>query len=280
VYRIDVTNEGPYDATNVTVTDTPSAGTVAGASGDGWDCSNTQTTATCTLDYLASDSGSTATVGGTALVTTSLAAEPIYVTVVAPASGTITDTAEVSSDEPDPNSENDSATETTTVTPKNTADHASGFYDGNPLKLSTVFGPGDLMRTTVFIPAPSGPNPYQPGPVVDNEVPPSEFPNFCGPAPCDAQIAVLNPIPSGSQPDAPIQLQLIYRGTAKPGNRVYGQGDDDSSSHLLPNCDSPSVARVNGEPAKCVASIVLLNGDKKVVTVNIADGGDPAAAKR
>jgi hypothetical protein len=40
------------------------------------------------------------------------------------------------------------------------------------------------------------------------------------------------------------------------------------------------VARVGGAPAKCVASITFVNGDKKVVTINIPDGGDPAAAKR
>jgi uncharacterized repeat protein (TIGR01451 family) len=278
-YRIDVTNDGPDDATDVTVTDTPSAGTVVDASGDGWDCSHTSSSATCMLDVLPADGGSDL-VAGTSSASL-VAADPITVQVKAAGSGSITNTAEVSAYEDDPNGENNTAVETTTVTPANTADHASGFYDGvNPLKLSTAFGPGDLMKTTVTIPGPNGPTPYEAGPVVDTESPASEFPSFCGPKPCDAQVAVLDPIPSGSQPDAPIRLQLIYRGTAKPGNLVYGQGDNDSSSHLLPNCDSPSVARVNGAPAKCVASIVFLNGDKKVVTVNIADGGDPAAAKR
>jgi uncharacterized repeat protein (TIGR01451 family) len=283
-YRIDVTNDGPDDATNVTVTDTPSAGTVVGASGDGWDCSFTAATATCTLDYLPADGGTDLAAAGstTELVAATVAATPITVQVKAPASGSlITDTADVWGYEDDPNGENNTATETTTVTPANTPDFQSGFYDGiNPLKLSTVFGPGDLMKTTVTIPKPSGPTPYQPGPVVDQEFPASEFPTFCGPKPCDAQVAVLNPIPSGSQPDAPIRLQLIYRGTAKPGNVVYGKGDDDPSAHLLPTCDSPGVARVSGDPAKCVASITFVNGDKKVVTINIADGGDPAAAKR
>jgi uncharacterized repeat protein (TIGR01451 family) len=267
-YRLDVANAGPDDAPNVTVTDTPSSGKVVSATGDGWTCSVTATKATCTTPSIASDAS---------------AASPITVVVKAPASGTITDTANVTSDADDPDSEDNTSTETTTVTSATTADRASGFYDGaHPLTLSTVFGAGDLVKSTLVIPKPSGRNPFRAGPVVEQEFPAtaSQFVTFCGGQKCDAQVAVANPVPTGSQPDKPIVLVLTYGGTAKPGNNVYGRGDDDPSSHLLPPCDSPGVARVGGVPAKCVASITIVNGDKKVVTINIADGGDPAAAKR
>ncbi len=103
-YTIVVTNNGPGDATNVTLTDTldelvafvsatPSLGT----------CSESTGTVTCAIGSLAN--GATATV--TVVVTTPDVAEPMQ----------ITNTVTVSGTETDPVGSNDSATEQTTVVP-------------------------------------------------------------------------------------------------------------------------------------------------------------------
>jgi uncharacterized repeat protein (TIGR01451 family) len=94
-YTITVTNNGPEDATNVTVTDTlPSGVSLESAAG----CTGTNTVS-CSLVTL--PSGATATV--TIVVTTMQ-------------TGSITNTASVSGTESDPNTANNSASVTTTVT--------------------------------------------------------------------------------------------------------------------------------------------------------------------
>jgi hypothetical protein len=172
-------------------------------------------------------------------------------------------------------------------TTNNTQDFAAGFYDGvNPLTIQTVFGQGDSMRSEIDVPSPSGTDPYQAGPVTDQErsAKNPEYIHFCGNAQCDAQVDVSS-LPSGSQPDAPIKVILFFKDNALTGDAVYAQGDAvGATPQLLATCDTVNgvkVARVNGTPAKCVASITTSKGKDKVktVVVLVSSGNDPTIGK-
>jgi uncharacterized repeat protein (TIGR01451 family) len=98
-YTISVTNNGPSTATQVTVTDTLPPGAIfISASGSGWICGQVGGVVTCTRATLAV---STAPV--------------ITITVTPTSTGTISNTACVSGNEPDPNPGNDCSTANTTV---------------------------------------------------------------------------------------------------------------------------------------------------------------------
>lgn len=84
-YTLKITNSGPKGANDVILTDSISAGTITGASGDGWSCTYTAATATCTKSSLSSGAINT-----------------VDVSVLAPStSGTITNSASVSAAEVD-----------------------------------------------------------------------------------------------------------------------------------------------------------------------------------
>ncbi len=98
-YTITVTNEGPSDATGVTITDTlPASVTVVSATSTQGSCSETAGTVTCTVGDLVN--------GATATVT---------IVVKPTVGGTISNTATVSGNETDPNAANNTATVITTV---------------------------------------------------------------------------------------------------------------------------------------------------------------------
>jgi len=99
VYTITVFNGGPDEATQVQATDAvPSGTSFVAANATQGTCANASGTVTCTLGSLAS--GSTVT---------------ITLRVTATQGGVVSNTASVSGDEDDPNSGNNSATETTNV---------------------------------------------------------------------------------------------------------------------------------------------------------------------
>jgi uncharacterized repeat protein (TIGR01451 family) len=99
-YTLQVTNNGPSNASSLTVTDTLPAGTTyLNATGTGWSCSHAAGVVTCTRASL--------TVG---------AAPAITITITAPAQGgSITNTAIVSAATTDPNNTNNSSSATTIV---------------------------------------------------------------------------------------------------------------------------------------------------------------------
>ena len=102
-YTLEVRNDGPNDAYNVTVDDTlPNDVTLQSVGGSGWTCSGS-TSIACDLDAASLGAGQSAS--------------PITIAVeVAPDfTGTLTNTATVSSDATDPNTGNNTAAEETTV---------------------------------------------------------------------------------------------------------------------------------------------------------------------
>ena len=103
-YTLAVTNNGPSTATSVSVTDTiPAGSTFGSASGTGWTCNNVAGVVTCTLPSLP--------VG---------AANPITLTITAPnvaVSGTLSNTATVTSATTDPTPTNNSSTKSVPIQP-------------------------------------------------------------------------------------------------------------------------------------------------------------------
>ena len=99
-YTLNVTNNGPSDANNVTVTDTlPATVSYTSATPTQGTCSQSAGTVTCLLGTM--NSGTSATV-------------TIQVTAVTPSSAV--NNAAVTADQPDPNSSNNTATQTTLIT--------------------------------------------------------------------------------------------------------------------------------------------------------------------
>lgn len=99
-YRLNVTNSGPNHATGVRLTNTlpPGVGPVT-TSGSGWICTTSGSTLTCTLPSIS--------LGGVAILNVSMAAPS--------AAGTVVNTASVSSDAIDPDTSNNSASESTLI---------------------------------------------------------------------------------------------------------------------------------------------------------------------
>jgi len=98
IYTITITNNGPHDATNVSVTDTlPEGGTFVSVAPSGI-CSYADSTVTCALGALAAGANAT-----------------ITIVVRASVAGTLTNTVTVEADELDPNPENNSYIATTEV---------------------------------------------------------------------------------------------------------------------------------------------------------------------
>ncbi len=99
-YTITVTNNGPANATGVTVTDTLPAGvSYVSASGTGWTCSQASGVVTCTRSSLANGASAT-----------------ITIVVTANTAGTITNTASVTANQSDPNTSNNTSSASTLVT--------------------------------------------------------------------------------------------------------------------------------------------------------------------
>ena len=151
-YTLSVTNNGPSDATGVTLTDTlPTGVTFVSATPSQGSCSESGGTVTCTLGDLAVD--------GSAAVEIVVTLDPTL------ADGTtLTNTAEVAGNEPDPNPDNNTATEETQVvhqadlgvTKTGTPNPVTA---GNQITYTltvTNYGPSDASGVTVTDTLPAG----------------------------------------------------------------------------------------------------------------------------
>jgi uncharacterized repeat protein (TIGR01451 family) len=269
-YTVSVDNGGPDDATGVTVVDTAINGTLQSASGTGWTCG------------APSEGSITCTMSGTLDAETT--AEPITVLVRAPTNklatdATMADQATVSGDQVDPNGENDSATETTTVTGEGSAtakDHASTFFDGQTTTtLQTTRDTTGRFYSKLIIPGNAG---LGAGPVSIDEFDASlpAFDGFCGGRDCDAQVQI-TVLPPGQTPaNNPIQVFWFYVRDKKQGSTLYVKGDSETVASVVRNCFAQGIAN----PAKCVNSKTILpSGDRQFLQL-WRDGADPGGGKR
>jgi uncharacterized repeat protein (TIGR01451 family) len=269
-YTASVDNGGPDDATGVTVVDTTTNGTLRSASGTGWTCGTP------------SEGAITCSLAGTLEAGTT--APPITVLVEAPTNAgtsdvTMSDTASVSGDQDDPNGENDSDTEDTTVTGAGSAaakDHASTFFDGTTTTtLQTTRDTTGRFYSKLIIPGDAG---LSAGPVSIDEIDASlpAVDGFCGGKDCDAQVQI-TVLPSGRTPaNNPIQVFWFYVKDRKQGSTVYVKGDNEPAASVVRNCLVKKVAN----PGKCVNSkTILSNGDRQFLQL-WRDGGDPGGGKR
>jgi uncharacterized repeat protein (TIGR01451 family) len=269
-YQVSVTNDGPDDATGVTVVDTATNGTVQSASGTNWTCGDpSENTVTCTY-------GPTLPSGGTA--------EPLRVLVQAPTNSgttdmTMIDEATVGGNETDPEPDNDTDSESTTVTGTGSAaarDHASTFFDGETTTtLQTTRDTVGGFFSKLIIPGNAG---LQAGPVSIDEFDATlpQFDGFCGGRDCDAQVQI-TVLPQGQTPaNNPIQVFWFYVKDKKQGSTVYVKGDNETVATVVRNCATAGVAN----PPKCVSSkTVLPNGDRQFLQL-WRNGGDPGGGKR
>lgn len=268
LYTLTVANAGPDDATNVAVVDTLPAETTFESveAGEGWICDDTEgetgTVVTCTTEVLAAE---TTAPDIEILVSTSSSIEG--------ESTVITNVADVSADEPDPDLENNQAVETTTVEAQSTPDFASEFCpDGCTVTTDTGNGasPGDPTVTTVIVPDEADPQT-----VTITEAAAATLPTFCGGQTCSGQLVTISDITGVTNPSDPIIVEITYDKTVKGGSQVYILKPDFTSPQLVRNCTTPGVA----SPRPCVSSkTVLANGDRMFRILMLS--GDPILGKK
>lgn len=271
-YEVLVTNTGPDTATGITVNDSVggSGGTIVGASGTNWNCSidTESNTATCTR------------AAGSDSLASGATAEPIRIEVQAPTTTegtTIDDTATVSGNENDPNTENNTASDSTPVSSSGTPDFATGFCPSTGCTISTDNGapgatPDDPTVSTLDVPAGVDPQTIT--------MAESTSATFCGGAPCQGQILTitssLDPMTfSGiDDPTDPVVLTMIFDKTVKQGSKVYiNKG---GVTTVVKNCTVTGVAA----PRPCLSekNILVGGGDRAFIILFLE--GDPIIGKR
>jgi uncharacterized repeat protein (TIGR01451 family) len=268
-YRVSVANVGPGDATNVSMTDSPSAGAqIVGISGTGWTCPSSFPTASATCTRAGLPNGQTA--------------PEIIVLVQAPSTpGTISNTGTVDATEDDPIATNDSATEPTEVTTAGTKDTATGFCAGGATtcSITTDTGTGatrsDPTVSTITIPGGSGAAAQI---ITMNEL--ASPPTFCGGSKCAGQVLQFDSDASQTflgvtDPNHPAQVMMIFDKSVKGGSQIYVQKGT-AAPKLVAQCTTPGIA----SPHPCVSekNILLPNGDREFIVLFLQ--GDPTIGKR
>lgn len=271
-YGISVTNNGPDAASGVTVTDTSEGGAVQSGSGMDWSCDPVvENTLMCHYT------------GNEGVLPADSTAPPLTVVVRAPDNPgsediTMTDIASVSADQPDPNTDNNTDIEDTTVlgtTSEGSEDHAAGFFDNTTtLTIATTRDQTSRFHSSVTIHPDPG---LEPGVVTIDEFPATEPPynTLCGNKTCDAQVQVTVLPAGGAAADNAIEIHLFYVKDAKQGSTIWVKGDGEAFGTSLQNC----IVRGIADPPKCVNSRrILKNGDRDIMLL-WRDGGDPWGGK-
>jgi uncharacterized protein DUF11 len=273
VYKVTVSNAGPDPATGVTVTDTPSNGTVlANSGGPGWTCSidSESNSATCTrAGPLAADASD----------------GNLRIWVRAPGNGssssrTFTDTATVEANESDPVAANNTDIETTTVLGANSPqakDQDATFCTGTTsCTVRTTRDTTGGFYSQIVVPAGFA------GLLSIEEVPPNDprVAGLCGGRNCDAQVQISVVPPGQTGERNPFKVTWFYvQGRDDDDDddgKLYVKGDSEVVASVVANCLRKNVAN----PPKCVSSRTTLdNGDRKYVLL-WRDGGDPHGGRR
>jgi Domain of unknown function DUF11 len=255
LYTANVANAGPGQARSVTLNSTVTGGgTVDFAVGQGWTCSNTATTATCTRDTNLGIGAS---------------ADPVFIVVIVPETNvdiTLTNTATVSGNEADPDPTDDTATEATTVDESPAPDKFFTFCRGSTgCAGHTVRGPDDITDSRFVVPA----NPGQLGGVTSFEEVAQTF--ACGSE--DDSQEVLFFIPDGYEsPSNPVQITVTVDvpGSGIPGPTApYCMLKPGGTPQEVPPCLTPGVAA----PSPCETSRSFSGGALSMTFLVLS--GDP-----
>ncbi len=267
-YTIDVANAGPSDVTGVNVDDTfPSA-----MSGVSWTCSITTGTGTC-----AAASGTGNIHSTVDLTNGSTATFFAYGTVDSATTGSISNTATISSPD-DTTSGNNSATAVTAITASTTPDVASGFCSGTTTcTISTNTGAGatptDPTVSTIQMPPGADPQTIT---MVETS---GATTTLCGGRPCSGQILTFTSNPpltfaGVTDPTHPVVLTMIFDRSVKQGSQIYVKKDS-GAPKLVPPCTVSGIA----SPHPCVSNKnITPTGDRRFVILFLE--GDPIIGKR
>jgi hypothetical protein len=266
-YDITVTNNGESDASGVFVTDDVDAGSILSGLGDGWECGSFEGPFACFL------SGDLA-VGATAPLLT--------IIVEAPAEpGTITQTAEVFSNEEDSNSADNTAIEQTTVV-ESSEDGVTGFLEpGDELVTDDgVTSPNNPVSAKIIIPDDGTPGVYTLSEFFDPAGSSKGAAEYTGPEDAEEFLLVV----SCDESQCPRQDK-----EKKDLFLLIKKLNPDGTEEVLSSCQS--TLKVKGEPttvvenpAPCVVSVVRNPGSgvnplDLVWTVKVL-GADPIIKAR
>jgi hypothetical protein len=256
LYTANVANAGPGQARSVTYNSTVTGGgTIDFAVGQGWTCSNTATTATCTRDTNLGIGAS---------------ADPVFTVVIAPETNvdiTLTNTATVIGNEADPDPTDDSASESTTVDDSPAPDRFFTFCRGSTgCTGHTVRGPDDNTATRFSVPA----NPGQLGGVTSFEEGAQTFP--CGTADDTQEVTFF--VPDGYEdPENPIEFTVMVdlKGSGIQGpNAPYcilkpGEAPQEVPPCLVAGIATPSPCESGRSRSGGVLSMtfLILSGDPR-----------------
>jgi uncharacterized repeat protein (TIGR01451 family) len=271
-YRLTVTNNGPDDSTGVAVTDDLPPGTsFVSATGNGWTCDfdSESRTVFCTRNALLA--GRTRSID---VVLQAPSPAPNGCEANSELASCITNSATVDfsgpDDQFDPNTANNTATQTTEVQPRpQNPDQSTGFVPPEGGKVTTGNNPDATDNTDATVKLPPGPG----GVVNIQEMTPP--PDACVNG-CTGQSVEID-IPDGyTNQDTPAKTILKYDETVvrpKGGAKIYIKKGD-NPPFLAPNCLEHGVAN----PHPCVGSRKRLpNGDLRVTVLLLS--GDPLCSK-
>ena len=263
-YEITVINNGEDGASDVTVLDDADGGSILSGSGDGWECGSFEGPFACSL------SGELAA-GATAPLLTILVEAPS-------GPGSITNTAQVFSNQDDANNEDNTAIEETTVV-ESSEEGVTGFLEpGDELVTDDgVTGPDNPVSAKIIIPEDGTPGVYTLSEFTDEAAIGKGAVEYTGPDPSEPFLIQV----SCDESKCPIRSRDTFI--------LVQKFNPDGSEQVLPSCES--IVRVKGKPTvvsnppPCVVSVVRaplsaeVNPGDLVWTVRVF-GADPIIRAR